>query len=409
MTLYGIDAGWGQAVLWLLLAIGAWFYGHSLYAAWDFFRHSRREDEASPDWQPPVTILKPLKGEDPGLYDNLATFCRQRYPVYQLVCGVADHDDPSLAVVRRLAADFPDVDIEIVVDARLHGTNRKISNLINMLARAKHEVLAMSDSDIRVPEDYLSRVVSPLRDRSIGLVTSLYRALPTGGLATVFDALFVNTDFCHQVLLARKIEKARYAFGASIVLDRTTLAEVGGFEHLANLLADDYYLGRLVTDRGQRTWLSDCVVDTVIDVGSFRKLVLHQLRWGRTFRSCRPIGYFMTIVTHGTLWATVSLLLGSLDGLTILPSLALYALRLSTTALISWRFLGTRLSLGQILLVLPKDLFMSAVWLASFMGDTVWWSGRRFRILRTGIMEPVAGEPELSAAEAVAKPSSAAP
>jgi ceramide glucosyltransferase len=405
MTPYGIEVGWGQALLWFLLAIGAWFYSHCLYAAWDFFRHRRPEDEPSDDWRPPVTILKPLKGEDPGLYENLATFCRQRYPVFQIICGVADADDPSLRVVRRLQADFPAVDLEIVVDATLHGSNRKISNLINMTARAKHGVLAMSDSDIRVSEDYLTRVVSPLRRADVGLVTCLYRAVPRGGLATVFDALFVNTDFCHQVLLAREIEKARYAFGATIVLERATLEAAGGFERLADLLADDYFLGRFVTDLGKRTWLSDCVVDTVIDVGSFRKLLLHQVRWGRTFRSCRPRGYFMTIATHGTLWATVHLLVGPLAWSTVLASLSLLGLRLATTALISWRFLGTDLSATQILLVLPKDLFMSAIWLVSFLGDTVWWSGRRFRILPSGVMEPLPSETEPATGEAIAKAS----
>lgn len=395
---------WLQLALWLLLAAGGWFYAHSLIAAWSFFRRRRREDEPSEAWRPAVTVLKPLKGEEPGLYDNLAHFCRQRYPEFQLVCGVAEADDAAVPVVRRLQRDFPGVDIALVIDAQLHGTNHKVSNLINMMRVARHPVLAVSDSDIRVPEDYLLRVVAPLRDESIGIVTCLYRAVARGGLATVFDALFVNTDFCPQVLLARQLERARYAFGATIVLRRSTLAAAGGFERLASFLADDYYLGRFVNDLGLRNWLSECVVDTVIDVGSFRKLVLHQLRWGRTFRSCRPFGYFMTIVTHGTLWACVNLLVGGASWVALAPSLGLLALRLSTTAIISWRLLGSRLSLGSILLVLPKDLFMSGIWLASFLGDTVWWSGRRFRVLRNGEMVPIPGEGDVATEAAVAKP-----
>lgn len=400
-----MEIGWVGAFLALMLAIGIWFYSHCLYAAWDFFRRHRAEDEPSPEFHPAVTILKPLKGEDPGLYENLASFCTQRYPAFQIICGVADPSDAALPVVRRLQRDFPAVDIDVVVDARLHGTNYKVSNLINMMERAKHPVIALSDSDIRVPEDYLSRVVSPLRDPSIGLVTSLYRAVPRGGWATVFDALFINTDFCHQVLLARKLEKARYAFGASIVMRRSTLAEAGGFERLASLLADDYFLGRYVTDLGLRTWLSDCVVDTVIDVTSLRKLILHQLRWGRTFRSCRPRGYFMTIVTHGTTWACINLLVGGLHELSMAASGAVLAVRLLTTAVISRRLLRTDLSLSEIALVLPKDLFMSCIWVASFLGDTVWWSGRRFRVLSDGAMEPVAGTEEIPAPAPVAKPS----
>lgn len=405
MTLLGNGIGWVQVGLWLLLAAAVWFYGHCLYAAWDFFRRPRHEDEPAADWRPPISVLKPLKGVDPGLYDNLATFFRQRYGQFQLVFGVADGDDPAVAVVHRLRREFPHVDAVLVVDGRQHGTNRKVSNLINMLAHAKHPILALSDGDMRVPADYLERSVGPLRREGIGLVTSLYRAVPRGGLATVIDALFVNTDFCHQVLLARKIEKGRYAFGASILLRRETLERAGGFERLANLLADDYFLGRYVTELGLRTWLSECVVDTVIELTSFRKLVRHQLRWGRTFRSCRPFSYFATIVTHGTLWACASALAGGFSVVALTPSLLVVGLRMFTTALISWRFVGSDLGIGQILLVPVKDLFMSAIWVASFLGDTVWWSGRRFRVLSGGEMEPLPSGEAVGAGEAVAKPS----
>lgn len=405
MTVLGHGIGWLQVVLWVLLAVAVWFYSHSLYAAWDFFRRVRDEDEPTPDWRPPVTVLKPLKGVDPGLYENLVTFCRQRYERFQIVFGIADADDPAVPIVQRLRREFPEVDISLVIDGRQHGTNRKISNLINMLEHAKHPILALSDGDMRVPENYLSRSVAPLRQPDIGLVTALYRAVPRGGLATVFDALFVNTDFCHQVLLARKIEKARYAFGASIVMRRETLEQAGGFERLASVLADDYFLGRYVTELGLQTWLSDCVVDTVIDVASVRKLVRHQLRWGRTFRSCRPLSYFATVVTHGTLWACVNALVGGLSLVALAPSLGVIGLRLLTTAVISWRFVRSDLGLGQILLVPLKDLFMSSIWLASFVGDTVWWSGRRFRVLAGGEMEPVAGDEPMSAGEVIAKPS----
>lgn len=405
MTIEALGVGWLQVVVWLLLAVAVWFYLHCVYAAWDFFRHRRAEDEPAGDWQPAVTVLKPLKGEDPGLYENLARFCQQRYPSFQIVCGVAEADDPAVGVVRRLQRQFPHVDIALVVDARLHGTNRKVSNLINMMAVAKHPVVALSDSDIRVPLDYLSRVVAPLRDEAIGLVTSAYRAVPRGGLSTVLDALFVNTDFCHQVLLARQLERARYAFGASIVMRRATLEGIGGFERLANLLADDYHLGRLVTERGQRNWLSECVVDTVIDVGSLRKLVLHQLRWGRTFRTCRPYSYFMTIVTHGTLWACVNLMVGGLGWAALVPSAFVLGLRLGSSAIISHRYLRTDLGIGPLLLILPKDLFMSAIWLASFLGDTVWWSGRRFRVMPSGAMVPLDRGEDVAASEVVAKPS----
>jgi ceramide glucosyltransferase len=167
----GFDLSLWQVIAWIGMAVSSWFSLTCAYSAWDFFTRRRREDAPSPDWTPPVTLLKPLKGLDPQLYDNLCTFCRQQYPRFQLVFGVADRQDPAVAVVRALQREHPTLDIDLVIDGRLYGTNDKVSNLINMYRRAKHDVLVLSDGDIRVPRDYLRRVVAPLRDTGIGLVT----------------------------------------------------------------------------------------------------------------------------------------------------------------------------------------------------------------------------------------------
>ena len=188
------------------LVASAIFYLIELYSARQFFAPDR---QAGSSYRPAVSVLKPLKGLDIGLYDNLVTLCHQRYTApFQLIFGVADPNDPATAVVRRLQREFPTLDIQLVCDDRVYGSNYKVSNLHNMYRHAKYDVIMLADSDIRVGPNYLARVVEPLRDSAVGLVTCLYRAINTGGLPTLVESLFVNTDFANLVMLARKIEKS---------------------------------------------------------------------------------------------------------------------------------------------------------------------------------------------------------
>ncbi len=390
-----------RILIWLGMLVSAWFYGASVWGARRFFRERREENEPRESWLPPATVLKPLKGLDRELYENLDSFCRQDYPRFQLVCAVADAKDPAATVVRRLQAEHPGMDIELVVDSRTYGTNYKVSNLINAYRRAKHDVLVIADSDIRVGPGYLRRIVAPLRGQSIGLVSCLYRAVPAGDFWSLIEALFVNTDFCHQVLVARMVERPTYAFGASMALRRSTLEAVGGFPLLARMLADDYYLGHRIAERGWDLWLSDEMVETVLPRGSWKRAYRHQLRWARTFRSVRPGGYFGTVLTHGTWWGLANLLFAGWEPSAIVLTAVLWGLRVATAAWISWRFLGTRLRAAALAVLLVKDLFVSAIWLASFFGNTVWWSGRQFRILKWGEMELCGEEPEVRATEAI--------
>lgn len=336
--------------------------------------------------QTPLSILKPLKGADPQLYDNLESLCLQSYPGFQLVCGVADPDDAAIPVVRQLQASHPEVDIALVIDPRQHGSNYKVGNLQNMLPHAKYDLMVIADSDIRVPPDHLRTLVHALIRPNTGIATCLYRAVGAAGLPALIESLFINTDFCAMTLVARKIEKTRYAFGATIALHRQVLQEIGGFRAIANHLADDYQLGQLVAARGYQIALTDQPVDTVITVGSWRALFRHQLRWARTYRICRPRGYFGTIFTHGTLWATANLLYHGLLPAAVLGSIAVLSLRWLWAVLLCQRYLGLQTPLRHFLLLPAKDLFVSLIWVLAFAGDTVWWSGRRFRVLRTGEM-----------------------
>lgn len=383
------DLSLWQIVAWIGMAVSSWFSLTCAYSAWDFFSRRRREDAPSPDWTPAVTMLKPLKGLDPQLYENLSTFCRQDYPRFQIVFGVADPQDPAVAVVRRLQREHPALDIELIVDGRLYGTNDKVSNLINMYRRARHDLLVLSDGDIRVPRDYLRRVVAPLCDEQIGLVTCMYRAVATQrDLPTLLWCSTINALLTPQILGARKVEKPTYAFGATLALRRSTLEAIHGFEEIANMLADDYQLGNRIAAHGLQLWLSECVVDTLLALGSWRALFHHLLRRARTNRSHRPIGYFFTVLTQGLLWAIVNVVAGGFGIFALSASLLTIGIRLGTAAYVCRR-LGVHTGMAGVFLVLLTDLFQISVWFGGFLGNSVWWSGRRFRVLKSGEMQPL--------------------
>jgi len=392
-----LSVGLWQLPIALGLIASAIFYVIEIWSAAQFFRP---RTELRPPFQPPVTVLKPLKGIDVELYENLATFCRQIYPEFEIICGVADSADPAIEVVRRLQRDFPQVALSLVVDSRVYGTNYKVSNLHNMYRHAKHDVIVLADSDIRVGPEYLAHVVEPLRNNTVGVSTCLYRAVNTGGLPTLIESLFINTDFANLVMLARKVETASYAFGATIAMRREVLEEIGGFLPIANLLADDYEIGYRAFQRGYVNELSTEVVDTVLSVGTWRRLYDHQLRWARTYRVNRPGGYFGSILTHGTFWALLNVIANGFSPLSCAVSGTLLALRYVAAARMAWVHLKTDHSLAALALVAPKDLFVTAVWFAAFAGNTVVWSGHRFEVNRGGEMLDLTATPTMATPEA---------
>ena len=258
---------------------------------------------------PAVTVLKPLCGVESATYDCLRSFCEQRHPQYQIVFGVQDALDPAQAVVRRLQHEYPGLAIDLVVDARQHGANRKVGNLINMLALARHDHLVIADSDIRVAPDYLEQVVAPLGDPAVGIVTCAYRGVPEPGLPSLLGALFINDWFLPSVRVAAATGSRQFAFGATIALRRDALRAIGGFEAIADHLADDYQLGELTRAIGLATVLSEVVVETVVNERSFGELVRHDLRWLRTIRAVRPVGYALSGITFGVPVAAVGVVL----------------------------------------------------------------------------------------------------
>jgi len=386
--------GWiPHIVVFVGLAASGLFYLASQFAFRRFFDREPPPPELPDDELPGITILKPLKGPDPCLYANLESLCLQSYPRFQILCGVADAGDPAIEVVRQLQRAYPRADIDLVIDPTVFGTNYKVSNLHNMMRIAKHEVIALADSDIRVRAGHLRGLAAHLRDPRVGAVTCLYRAVSPGGLAAMTECLFINSDFCTNVLVARLIETLRYAFGATIALRRSVLDEIGGFLPLASYLADDYQIGNRVAARGYRIALSKDLVDTMIGESRWRDLIRHQVRWARTYRICRPAGYFATVLVHGTLWSALVVLLNGFSPLACAAAGGVLALRYASMFVLYRRYLDMNAGIAELLWLPVKDLFSTLVWLSAFTGDTVWWSGRRFRVERNGEMTDLTPPP----------------
>jgi ceramide glucosyltransferase len=329
---------------------------------------------------PPVTLLKPVCGLDAELYENLRSFCEQDYPHYQIVFGVAEPTDPSVPIIRRLFREFPDLDLTLIIDSRVHGTNPKVSNLVNMYHQAKHDWLIIADSDMRVDPAYLSTIVAPFENSRVGAVTCLYVGLPVGGLASRLSAIFINEWFLPSVLVANAIQRIRYCFGATMAIRRELLERIGGFARLAPALADDYLLGKLISDLGYQVSLAPYLVENVVEEFSLKSLFLHELRWARTVCSVQPLGYALSFVTHAI---PVSLLF-----LVVTPSFvlgaavvgAVFALRLLMHRVVH-RSLGLGLRESDRFWLVPlRDLFSFVVWSASFFGRDIRWRQHTFSV-----------------------------
>jgi ceramide glucosyltransferase len=373
----------GTLVVLCLSAI--WFYCYSIYGAIDLFGSSPAAD---PNFHPPISILKPLKGVDSFAYENLASFCTQDYHEYQVVFGVLDPGDPGLEVVKRLIKEFPALDIRIVVNEMVIGSNLKVSNLSNMLAEATHPLLLISDSDVRVGSDYLRRVVQPLRDPQVGVVTCLYRSIARGWVAMV-EALGISTEFHAGVLVARKLEGMKFALGATILIRRSALNAIGGFNAVADYLADDFLLGNLPARAGYAVVLSDYVVDHVVDPETLSAFINHQLRWGRSTRASRPWGYAGLIFTHGIVSSVLLLLLsrGSPFGWTVLG--VTWIFRIAMAWIVGSKYLRDPSATKLVWLVPLRDLISFGVWSCCFVGRTIEWRGNRFKVMRGGKIVPL--------------------
>ena len=372
------------AVLSFLLLLWQWL------VALRFPLHRRIADQ---EFAPGVTLLKSLKGVDDSTEECLRSWFVQSYSVpVQILFGVASAEDPVCNVVRKLLKEFPNVDAELKVCGPLAGTNAKVSKLIEMERLAKHEVLIISDADVRVPQDLLRNVVVPLRDEKVGLVNCFYRLANSSTTAMQWEAIAINADFWSQVLQSQSLKPLDFALGAVMATRRARLKEIGGFEALKDCLADDYQLGNRIAQRGHKIALCPVVVECWSSPMNWAAVWKHQLRWARTIRVCQPVPYFFSILSNPTLWPLLWLMVNPTSRV-FAVSCGFGVFRVLAALNLQARLTRMRPSLANICLVPVKDLLQTAIWFCAFAGNRVEWRGRRMRLRRDGTLERLDSAP----------------
>ena len=377
MIQFAIRALQIAAVVGTICSLG--YYALCLWSAARFRRGQSADKSVRPTQA--VSIFKPLRGTDPEMYESFRTHCLQNYPEYEIIFGVSDAADPAIPLVERIKTEFPQVPIRLIVCDKKLGANTKVSNLAQMVPQAHHEFFIVNDSDIRVEPDYLRRVLAPLADPEVGLVTCLYRGVANSTLSSRLESLGISTDFCAGVLVAQTVESGiRFGLGSTLAFRRRDLEAIGGFESLVDYLADDYQLGARIAALGLRVDLSDVVVETFLPHYTLRAFLAHQVRWARTIRDSRFSGYLGLGLTFGFPWAVLVLILAQgapwawgLLALTL-------ALRVGV-AVATGRFaLQDRQVLPSLILIPLRDLIAMLVWIASFAGHNIVWRGEHFRL-----------------------------
>jgi ceramide glucosyltransferase len=370
-------------VIYLLVALGAAAAAYQALALIAALRRLLSSAAPPRGFRPPVSILKPVHGLDPGFYDALRSHALLDYPEFEILFGAGDPDDPAIPEVERLRAEFPSVCIRLI-RASTSAPNRKAGVLAELAAAARYPILLVNDSDIRIEPDYLARVVAPLEDPAVGMVTCLYRARARG-LPGRCEAVGIATDFAPSVLVAPLVGVSEFALGSTMVFRADDLARIGGFAAIADYIADDYQLSRRISALPRRVVISDCVVETSLPDARWGQMWRHQLRWARTIRLSRGGGYAGLPIANATLWA----LLLAAGGLWQ-AALALFALRLAAGLVTAVGVLGDRQSLAYAFLIPFRDLAGLAIWAAGLFGSTVVWRDARLKLDREGRILPAA-------------------
>ncbi|MEJ0008293.1 MAG: bacteriohopanetetrol glucosamine biosynthesis glycosyltransferase HpnI [Steroidobacteraceae bacterium] len=371
------------------LGIAAGYSLAALVAVFAWRRYAARAGEI-PAVETPVTILKPLCGAEPALYEHLRSFCQQQHPQYQIVFGTVDEADPALAIVTRLIKEFPGVPIDTVISAKRHGHNNKTSNLINMLEKARYPVLLIADSDTWVRPDYLTTVSAPLAEQRVGLVTCLSYDSPTRGLWSRLGAMYSNDWYFPSVMLAWLFGHQGYASGQTLCLRRKTLVAIGGLNIMADHLADDHQLGHLIREQGLQIVLSPYEIQAAHHEPDFTALSRHELRWMGTLHVLRPRSFRIIFLTFSLILSSVGLLLTASASHPV--AWALFAV---TIAARCGLHMVPRLRFGppffgDLLLIPVRDLLTCGIWCRSFFCRRMTWRGYVFDVDSAGLMHRVA-------------------
>ncbi|WP_348263672.1 bacteriohopanetetrol glucosamine biosynthesis glycosyltransferase HpnI [Telmatobacter sp. DSM 110680] len=380
-----------EALTTVLAIAGMAYFVFAIVAA-RVFLSLRRTPLAA--FAPGVSILKSLKGLDPGMLDAFRSHCGQTYTgEFELLFGVSSLDDPAVAAVHQLQSEFPDRSIQLIVCPARLGSNGKVSTLAQLVPYARHAFLLVNDSDITVSPHYLEQVMAhfaPLPQqpdheapKAVGLVTALYRGRAHGTLGSHLESLGIATDFMPSVLVARLIESGlRYGLGSTLAVSRESLEKIGGFETLVDHLADDYELGERIYKAGYRVALSSEVVETSVPAYAWNGFCDHQLRWLRTVRDARPGGYLGLLFTQGFTLAVLNILASGASPVSLWILALSFFLRLTLAMTVGAEVLGDHSVLPSLWLLPVRDLVATGLWVAGFAGNTIVWRGERFTVKR---------------------------
>jgi ceramide glucosyltransferase len=365
----------------VVLALASFaYYMVAIIAALRFFGAWREQDAVLSDFTPPLSILKPIYGLDRETYENYASFCLQEYPDYEILFCVSDDQDPAIPVIAELARNFPERTIKLIVGSEPLGVSDKVNKLCRMVRAAAHEIVVVSDSDVRVGPGYLRAIAAPFRDPKVGAVTCLYRGLTDGSLAANLEAIGNSTDFTAGVLVAWLLGDVNFTLGATMATTKTRVAEIGGFESLVDHFSDDYELGNRIAASGHRVELSTFPVGIVYPAQSLGDAFRHQLRWNLSIRYSRPAGHLGLIFTQGLPLALLAAVFAPSAGWAVALVFGYLVLRGVSAWIIGVWGMGDGLLRAKIELLPLRDLFAFVVWVVSFFPQRIHWRGREFYV-----------------------------
>ena len=376
-----------EFILVLVILLGSLYGFFSLFCVIEFFRRPKRLQ--TEHHFPPVSVLKPMKGVDPEWRDNIATFVAQDYPEYEVLLGFNDPRDEGIHLATDIAKSYAPR-VRVVVHARHLGSNPKVSNLYGLIEEARYPLLLISDSDIRVDRDYLKEIVGEyLAAENVGIVTCLSKVTRASTVGAALESLTTAADFIPSVLVARRLEGIRFGLGPSMMLSKNALEELGGLAAFADYLAEDYQIGQCLWKKKYGNILSTYLIEYVLGSMRIREYLVHQLRWARTYRACRPAGFFGYGITHIFPLSLFFLALHGATAVSVSTLCLVLALRYSLVLVVSEMAGYPRRWLGWIWLLPAKDFLSFGIWLWCFLGQDIFWRGARYKLLRGGLMKKV--------------------
>ena len=351
----------------------------ALRSTWRF----RERADAAPGWYPPVSVLKPVHGADDTLYECLRTFCDQDWPDYEVIFGAHSDTDAAIPVIRRLIEEFPQNNIRLVIDTALAGPNRKAANLANIYKAARHDIIVLADSDVLVDRQCLSAMVAPFVDQAVGAVASIYKARPIDTTPALLASLYINDWMVPSVLVDVDLRGIDFVFGALSAVRRQALDAIGGFTYLAQFLAEDFVMGRRVTEEGWKVVLSSYSCATVVNPRTYTEAFSHEVRWQRTERVCRRLDHAMSVVTY-----PLPLLLALLLAPPTVLGVGLIALHIGLRILLHiWVRRSFKIvTPSQPWLVPVRECLCFTTWAASLFGNSVRWGGQTFAFADNGMV-----------------------